>query len=182
MIKNYSLSLVCALSFAVFTILCEFDVPPAHELQRDLRATCQERFHLIKKADEQGCLQKIGECHNQIRYHEAKSGIADAHREQAKIINILALTQHEPTRCALLDHFDHYDQKRFENCTTAKCHIMRLYAQVGHLTDRLACSLQPYKQELLKLNEKIYRLRAELKRTYGIEDEILTLHPNMLFL
>ena len=184
MLKRYShiyILIICILSYSLRAE--GVDVPSARDLQRLLNDTCHEKLCLIKKADGQtGYFSRIMNTHQQIKKLESHNVIAHLHSEQASLIDSLCQGDQHPSWCSLFKRFQKYDQQRLENCTDAKCQLMRLYNQLNVYTLKLASILKPYNQELIKLNEKIYQLRYDLETIHGIKADVFNLHPNMLFL
>lgn len=118
----------------------EIDVPSAHDLQRKLHDAHHAKLCIVKGADTKGHFENITKCHTQIKAIETHGATT-----LPKTLNP-------------------------NDCTTAKCQIMRLVNQISFNVQALMKLIDPADlAQIQRLNEKIHDLRILLKK-YNIED------------
>ena len=135
------------MSIAAAVAVSSGDVPQAHDLQRKLHQAHHEKLCIIQEVDIHGHFRKIMMCHEKISSIETHGA------------TILPKTLNP------------------DECTTAKCQIMRLVNQISFNVQALMKLMKPkHVAKIRELNQQIHELKLLLKK-YNIDDKTFEKHP-----
>lgn len=150
--KNIYILIIFSSSNVFSTSVASEVVPSAHKLQNDLHAAHNQKLAIVQEADKKGYFSKIMECHQKI----------------SSIETHWATMVQETLNC--------------QDCTTAKCQIMRLIHQISFNIQSLMKLIKP--EDLIKIQElnlQIHNLKLLLKK-YNLEDKTFKEHPISVYL
>ncbi len=122
--------------------------------------------------------------------HDLERELHHAHHEKLSLIKKADRKDHfgiimdcHKRICAIETHgAKTVDRNGFQECTTAKCQIMRLIHQISFNVQALMKSMSQSDVDKIKqINEQIYKLKTLLKK-YGIDDKTFESHPLSIYL
>ncbi len=150
--KNLYLLILLSNSYVFSEAVSSGDVPSASELQKDLHAAHHKKLCIVTGADTKGHLSRIMDCHTKIKAIETHGAT-----NLPKTLNP-------------------------QDCTTAKCQIMRLVHQISFNIQALIKLIKPDElAQIQELNQQIHELKMLLKK-YNIEDKTFDTHPISVYL
>ena len=134
------------------------------ETTPNLQQALNQQRQLIARVDTQGLFNKISSCYQQIGSLESKAGVS-WRKPHAETLSLLCGTCNHQ-KSALAAQLQQLDKQRTIDSAT-RCKLHRLYTQAASYGIQLATLLEPYKQELRVISDRVHQLKMVAKQDYA---------------